>query len=139
MKRQGLQSYIHQSYRKYLSRIVNKGLGWHIKNYQKYLFWRWIACLLGDEEKEQEILCSVSSYLYQSDPNGHKVFTDIFFLHDTLYIVTRRPGLWIEKGGRGIDELHEAIKEKIKIQIIEDNMTSQYHIPGFFRIYANYV
>lgn len=95
--------------------------------------------MLGDEEKERQIICSVAGYLYKSDPHGHKVYTDIFFFHDTLYIVTRRPGLWIEKRGEGIDKLHEAIKEDIRIRIIEDNMTSQYHISGFFTVFANYV
>lgn len=122
-----------------MSKIVNNGLSWRINSYRKYLFWRWIACLLGDEEKERQIICSVAGYLYKSDPHGHKVYTDIFFLYDTLYIVTRRPGLWIGKRGEDIDKLHEAIKEEIKIRIIEDNATSQYHIPGFFTVFANYV
>ena len=139
MKRQGLRSYILQSYGKYLSKIVNNGLSWRIKNYRKYLFWRWITYLLKNKKKERQIICSVAGYLYKSDPHGHKVYTDIFFLYDTLYIVTRRPGLWIGKGGEGIDKLQEAIKEEIRIRIIEDNATSQYHIPGFFTVFANYV
>lgn len=108
-----------------------------------YLFYRWLLGLIIDKDETRNVFFQIAYYLN----NKHEFlsyydFTDIFVLNNNVYIYTRKPGLWIGKGGKGIDDLENCINYTYDgetklydyhIRIIEDIESSRYL---FYDIYS---
>ena len=118
-----------------MKNFIRKYIQNHLRSRQKhYQFWRWVASWFYNKENTEHILTCIVSYFYYNENRFQTMeFTDIFVVDKDVYIYTRRPGLWIGKGGETIDKLEESFNrnitgEKYKIRIIEDNKSSQYYI-----------
>lgn len=110
-----------------------------------YLFYRWLVGLIIDKDETENVFFKIAHYLN----NKHEPydFTDIFILNNNVYIYTRRPGYWIGKGGKEIDDLENCINYKCDgetklhdyhIRIIEDTESSRYLLYNLYYFLNKY-
>lgn len=75
------------------------------KNDKRYYFARFLAELVKDEKKTNDVVCTIAKYFMMYN-NGVKFeFDDIFVVGDVVYVQTIRPGYWIGKGGSVVDKI----------------------------------
>ena len=106
------------------------------KNMKRYLFARWIAELIKDQQKTTDVVMTFARYFIQYNNGVSYEFEDVFVVGDTIYIDTMRPGYWIGKGGQNADTLidmlnHNINGEKINnfsIRFIEHMDSNKHHI-----------
>ena len=60
-----------------------------------YLFLRWLAELVKNEEDTIHVMILIASYMHYN--NLDLPFTDIFVVGNTVCVCTRKPSLWIGK------------------------------------------
>ena len=106
----------------------------NVSHPKHYYFYRWLAELVKDEEKTNDVLCSIAGYMNENI-NKNLPFFDIFVVRDYVFVVTQRPSLWI--GNSGVT--HEAIEYRMnynvngdkisdyKLEYIEDLFSSHYY------------
>lgn len=107
-----IKNYIKKCITKYLLKYFNGSR--RDKHYQYirdhvrfYLFLRWLAEFVKNEEDTEHVLSSIAHYMYYTQLN--LPFTDIFVVGDAVCVYTTRPGMWIGKGGSTIDKITEKI------------------------------
>ena len=102
-----------------------------------YLFYRWLLGLIIDKDETENVFFKIAYYLNNKREFLSYDFTDIFILNNNVYIYTTRPGLWIGKGGKEIDDLENCINYNYNgetklhdyhIRIIEDTESSRYSL-----------
>lgn len=122
--------------KKYLYKKLNVA---HPKN---YYFLRWLVELVRDKNRTFDAYGAIVGFLYnrQQDmrTNVYETypFTDIFVIDNYVYIYTRRPGMWIGKGGETLDAVekrlnynsHGDLIDNYKIRILEDTNSAMTYI-----------
>ena len=122
---------------------VKKELDCNIRNHMEdYPLYRFLASWLETRERNRDIRQSIASWMvlsrYEDLP-----FNDIFVIDDEVYIYTHRPGLWIGRGGRTIDDCLYHINHKIdgteyrqlKIHLIEAKNDALTDVYGYMTVY----
>ena len=111
-----------------------------------YLFYRWLLGLIIDKDETENVFFKIAHYLSNKHEFLSYDFTDIFIFNNKVYIYTRRPGLWISKGGKEIDDLENCINYKYDgktklhdyhIRIIEDTESSRYSLYNIYYLLKN--
>lgn len=109
-----------------------------------YLFLRWLAEFVKNEEDTEHVLSSIASYMYYTQlilP-----FTDIFVVSDVVCICTTRLGMWIGKGGSTINKITKKINfnlegkqtHNFKITFLENTQRSAVDVSNYIKILTNY-
>ena len=112
--------------KKLIGKFIEKRLerGWRNRvfggktSYAKHLFVRWIIEVVSDKKKQKDVLSSISSYLYNKD--AKLPFTDVFLVGNTVCVFTKRPGLWIGKGGQTQEEIINKLNNNVDGKKIAD-------------------
>ncbi len=121
-----MQNIIRKNICKFLQKYLRNNLAkYHPKT---YLFVRWIISLIEDEDEANDVVRYIALWMAHNDKVNNP-FTDIFLVGDIIYIVTDRPGLWIGKYGKNMDDLIEYIRKmtwhKYTINLIETNVSNR--------------
>lgn len=134
---------------KYLLRYFNDNRS--SKDYQYvrdhvrfYLFLRWLAEFIKNEEDTEHVLSSIAHYMYYNHLN--LPFTDIFVVGDVVSVCTTRPGFWIGKSGSTIDEITKKINfnlegkqtHNFKITLLETTQGAVIDILTRIKIFNDY-
>lgn len=137
--------------KKYITKYLLKYFNGSSKNYyyvrdhvKFYLFLRWLSEFVKNEEDTKDVMASIASFLYYKRLD--LPFTDIFVVENVVCICTRRPGLWIGKAGRTIDEIIKKLNfnlkgEKIhnfKIQLLETTKGAVVDVYGYMKVLGDY-
>lgn len=117
-----LQNFVNYN----LKEELKKGLSDIQNHMEDYHFYRYMAYVIESKEKNKDIRYSIASWMCHSR-HEDLPFNDIFVLDDEIYIYTYRPGLWIGRGGKTIDDCLYHINHKVdgtkyrdlKINLIE--------------------
>ena len=93
-----------------MKRLIKKYLksklqGSHPKHYH---FLRWLAECVKDAKKTDNALSGIAYYFMENKSN-YLQYNDIFVIDDIIYVYTRRPGLWIGKGGETVHAIEHRI------------------------------
>jgi hypothetical protein len=112
---------------------------------KKYHFLRWLAECVKDVKKTDDALSGIAYYMMENK-SDYLQFNDIFVIDDNVYVYTRRPGLWIGKGGRTIDAIEHRINYNLdgkkfydfKLQLIENIHEADAEIAMTIRVLENY-
>lgn len=124
---------------------IKKGLS-DIRNHMEdYHFYRYIASFVESREKNKDIRHSIASWMCDSR-HEDLPFSDIFVLDDEIYIYTYRPGLWIGRGGKTIDDCLYHINHKVdgtkyrklNIHLIEAKDDAITDVYGYMRVCKPY-
>jgi len=124
---------------------IKNGLS-NIRNHMEdYHLYRHMASIIENEEKNKDIRYSIASWMCQSH-HENLPFNDIFVVDDEIYIYTYRPGLWIGKGGKTIDDCIYHINHKVdgtkyrnfKINLIESKNDAVSDVYGYMRTCQKY-
>jgi uncharacterized protein YciU (UPF0263 family) len=124
---------------------IKKGLS-DIRNHMEdYHFYRYIASFVESREKNKDIRHSIASWMCDSR-HEDLPFSDIFVLDDEIYIYTYRPGLWIGRGGKTIDDCLYHINHKVdgtkyrklNIHLIEAKDDAMTDVYGYMRVCKPY-
>ena len=105
-----------------MKRYIRK---WLIKNCthhfytEHYYFLRWLVSMGSDKKRTKEVCWGVARWMVNNDMS-FLPFMDMFVLDGVLYIYTERPGLWIGKGGKTIDNLQQTLSSCIsEVRLLE--------------------
>ena len=112
---------------------------------KKYHFLRWLAECVKDAKKTDDALSGIAYYMMENK-SDYLQFNDIFVIDDNVYVYTRRPGLWIGKGGLTIDAIEHRINYNLdgkkfydfKLQLIENIHEADAEIAMTIRVLENY-
>lgn len=124
---------------------IKKGLS-DIRNHMEdYHFYRYMAYVIESKEKNKDIRHSIASWMCHSR-HEDLPFSDIFVLDDEIYIYTYRPGLWIGRGGKTIDDCLYHINHKVdgtkyrdfKINLIESKNDALSEVYSYMSICQEY-
>lgn len=118
---------------------LNNNIRSHMEDYPLY---RYLASWLETRERNRDIRQSIASWMVESR-HEDLPFTDIFVIDDEVYIYTYRPGLWIGRGGRTIDDCLYHINHKIdgteyrklNIHLIEAKDDAITDVYGYMTVY----
>ena len=91
---------------------VKRGLDNIHSHMEDYHLYRYIASFVESRERNEDIRHSIASWMVHSK-HENLPFNDIFVIDDEVYIYTYRPGLWIGKGGKTIDDCTYHINHKV--------------------------
>ena len=92
---------------------VKKALSYTIHSHMEdYHLYRYLASWLESDIRNKDIRYSIASWMVHSK-HENLPFNDIFVLDNEVYIYTYRPGLWIGKAGKTIDDCTYHINHKV--------------------------
>jgi len=136
--------------KKWFKKKIEKYLKKHLTGHPKhYHFLRWLASLVEDNNTLTDVYASIAGYFYhkQSEYGNWNIFdamcfTDIFVVDNNVYVYTQRPGMWIGKAGRTIDEVEDRMNLNVngkkvhdyKIKMIEDTKSADCYIRRTIRV-----
>ena len=95
-----------------LKKLLKEELDTVHRHMEDYHLLRYIASVVDDKEKTKDVLCSIADWMFEND-YVKLPFNDIFVIDDEVYIYTLRPGLWIGKAGKTIDNCIYRINHKV--------------------------
>lgn len=75
------------------------------KNDKRYYFARFLAALVKNEKKTNDVTYTIANYFMIYNKGVKFEFDDIFVVGDVVYVQTIRPGYWIGKGGSVVDQI----------------------------------
>ena len=125
--------------KKYLKRKLQ------VSHPKKYHFLRWLAECVKDVKKTDDALSGIAYYMMENK-SDYLQFNDIFVIDDNVYVYTRRPGLWIGKGGQTLDAIEHRINYNLegkkfydfKLQLIENIHEADAEIAMTIKVLNNY-
>ena len=129
-----------------MKKLIKKYLKKHLTAHPKhYHFLRWLSEFVMDKESLKDVCYSIAGWVYTSNSKLYMYLNDILVIDNIVYIYTMRPGLWIGKGGKTIDECkhyinHNRDDEKIhdySIRLIEIQNTPYSTFNSALYSYAN--
>ena len=102
--------------------LIKKIIFKYLKSSTKhYCFLRWLAELIKDEKVTKDVYSSIAYWLFTHDDTAKYLqFSDIFVVDNIVYIYTFRPGLWIGKAGRTVDDLMHSMNYNARDKKIHD-------------------
>lgn len=116
------------------------------KNDKRYYFARFLAALVKNEKKTNDVIYTIANYFMIYNKGVKFEFDDIFVVGDVVYVQTIRPGYWIGKAGSTVDEITKLLNynkfgEKIgnyEIRFIERLTSAKSRITTYMvKVYSN--
>jgi len=86
---------------KFIQRLLSKCR----KNEKRYYFARFLAALVKDDKKTNDVIYTIANYFMIYNKGVKFEFDDIFVVGNVVYVNTIRPGYWIGKGGSVVDKV----------------------------------
>ena len=137
-----LKNLVNSNIKDEVKNTLNYNIRSHMEDYPLY---RYLASWLETMERNRDIRQSIASWMVLSK-HEDLPFTDIFVIDDEVYIYTYRPGLWIGKGGKTIDDCTYHINHKVdgteyrklNIHLIEAKDDALTDVYGYMRVCQPY-